>query len=309
MSFSCHACSRRLFRAVLHDRGLIAGSMRPSFLSIASSRTTESDPFSPQSSRRLYSSHQISKDPPSRKPKGSRPPRDSQPESARPHRSSAWSHSRVAKQQHKVSNLTRGHQEPRLIGRDRRTAPATKKKAWVDRPQRGAPKSSADEDGKEDADVDVTAVDGLIKNTSITRSAKRELTWLQDPRKLADRVEKLLDSKSIEQALTLTRLASKDMRCTVSWNHILNHHLKHLGPRPAWTLYNEVLTLSMTMTMANRTLTSILDEKEGTETRLLHIPYHAARPSRPSAPLELAESSLDRLSLHERAQLGMRTSG
>jgi hypothetical protein len=89
-------------------------------------------------------------------------------------------------------------------------------------------------------DVESGSLDGVgSTNSMLARSAKKELEWLRDPLKLATHIQKIL-KKDVDKALALVRLASKDMQCTVSWNHILNHHLAHVGPNSAWKLFNEV---------------------------------------------------------------------
>ncbi|KAG9547831.1 hypothetical protein KCV01_g23962, partial [Aureobasidium melanogenum] len=57
-------------------------------------------------------------------------------------------------------------------------------------------------------------------NLALEKKIRRELQYLPDPLKLADHVRGVLKKGDVEKALGLTRIASKDMECIVSWNHI-----------------------------------------------------------------------------------------
>ena len=67
-----------------------------------------------------------------------------------------------------------------------------------------------------------------------------ELRWLKDPVKLADRTVKLLRDDDFLKALELVRLASKDVECTVSWNHLIDYEMSKARVTEAVKLYNEV---------------------------------------------------------------------
>lgn len=66
------------------------------------------------------------------------------------------------------------------------------------------------------------------------------MQFLPDPLKLADHVRGVLKKGDVEKALALTRIASKDMECVVSWNHIIGHLLSEKQVSAALKLYNEV---------------------------------------------------------------------
>lgn len=68
----------------------------------------------------------------------------------------------------------------------------------------------------------------------------REIRWLKDPVKLADHTIKLLRNDDLEKALELVRLASKDVECTVSWNHLIDYEMSKARVADAIKLYNEV---------------------------------------------------------------------
>lgn len=69
---------------------------------------------------------------------------------------------------------------------------------------------------------------------------EREVRWLKDPVKLADHAVKLLQEDDFEKALEIVRLASKDVECTVSWNHLIDYEMSTARVANAVRLYNEV---------------------------------------------------------------------
>ena len=76
------------------------------------------------------------------------------------------------------------------------------------------------------------------------KSLKEELRWLRDPLKLAERVVALLRKDEFQKALELVRLASKDIQCTVSWNHLVDYEMSKGRVTNASKIYNEVYTHS-----------------------------------------------------------------
>ena len=67
-----------------------------------------------------------------------------------------------------------------------------------------------------------------------------ELRWLKDPLKLAEHTVKLLKEDQHQKALAIVRLASKDVQCTVSWNHLVDYWMGNGKVTAAVKLYNEV---------------------------------------------------------------------
>ena len=67
-----------------------------------------------------------------------------------------------------------------------------------------------------------------------------ELRWLKDPVRLADHTVKLLRQDDFAKALEIVRLASKDVECTVSWNHLIDYEMSKARVSMAVKLYNEV---------------------------------------------------------------------
>ncbi|KAL8922637.1 MAG: hypothetical protein Q9172_003511 [Xanthocarpia lactea] len=68
----------------------------------------------------------------------------------------------------------------------------------------------------------------------------RELIYLQDPLKLAENTIALLRNDDNEKALDLVRLASKQIPCTVSWNHLVDYEMSKGRIQKAVKTYNEM---------------------------------------------------------------------
>ncbi|KAH0290699.1 hypothetical protein KCU62_g3354, partial [Aureobasidium sp. EXF-3399] len=77
-------------------------------------------------------------------------------------------------------------------------------------------------------------------NLALEKKVRKELQYLPDPLKLADHVRGVLKKGDVEKALGLTRIASKDMECIVSWNHIIGHLLAEKQVNAALKIYNEM---------------------------------------------------------------------
>lgn len=77
--------------------------------------------------------------------------------------------------------------------------------------------------------------------TAFPRAAlEKELRYLTDPLKLAKNTLDLLRQDEHVKALELTRLASRKMPCTVSWNHIIDYEMCKGRVSAAWKTYNDV---------------------------------------------------------------------
>ena len=76
------------------------------------------------------------------------------------------------------------------------------------------------------------------------KNLEEELRWLKDPLKLATKVVDLLRQDEFQKALELVRLASKDVQCTVSWNHLVDYEMSKGRVTNASKIYNEVFTPS-----------------------------------------------------------------
>jgi hypothetical protein len=73
---------------------------------------------------------------------------------------------------------------------------------------------------------------------------RRELRYLNDPLKLAQHVRICLRDDEFHNTLALIRAASKDLQCTVSWNHLIDWQLSKGKMNAAIKTYNEVAPLN-----------------------------------------------------------------
>ena len=69
---------------------------------------------------------------------------------------------------------------------------------------------------------------------------RKELQFLKDPLVLAVQVRKYLREDEFEKTLALVRAASKDVQCTVSWNHLIDYEMSKGRMNAAIKTYNEV---------------------------------------------------------------------
>ncbi|KAL2680777.1 hypothetical protein Neosp_008380 [[Neocosmospora] mangrovei] len=74
----------------------------------------------------------------------------------------------------------------------------------------------------------------------LERNVLKELHYLEDPYKIAERVQAALEKDEYEKALFMTQKASKDHAVVVSWNHLIGYTLKKQQLRKAIKLYNEM---------------------------------------------------------------------
>ncbi|RSL59111.1 hypothetical protein CEP54_007448 [Fusarium duplospermum] len=72
------------------------------------------------------------------------------------------------------------------------------------------------------------------------RNLMKELQYLQDPYKIAERVLAALQKDKFDEALLMTQMASKNYPVVVSWNHLIDHMLRNQRLRGAIKLYNEM---------------------------------------------------------------------
>lgn len=71
------------------------------------------------------------------------------------------------------------------------------------------------------------------------KSLELELQYLKDPLRLANHTLGLLQSDKNEKAAALVRLASKNVLCTVSWNHLIGYEMSKGKVNRAVKLFNE----------------------------------------------------------------------
>lgn len=80
-------------------------------------------------------------------------------------------------------------------------------------------------------------------NVSVRLEAavRKELTWLADPKELAQRVRRALHKKEVRFAATLVRQAHrKNMGSAAAWNHLIEYCFAQDEPAAAWRFYQEV---------------------------------------------------------------------
>lgn len=85
-----------------------------------------------------------------------------------------------------------------------------------------------------------TGVSDKKAREKLERNVLKELHYLQDPYKIAERVQAALEKDKYDEALFMTQKASKDYPVVVSWNHLIGYMLKKQQLRKAIKLYNEV---------------------------------------------------------------------
>ncbi|KAF2457807.1 hypothetical protein BDY21DRAFT_284949 [Lineolata rhizophorae] len=121
---------------------------------------------------------------------------------------------------------------------------ARRQKQVVRRSQTARPAAAAKarrgdgEDGEEGEDGE-----GGGGQLSVAERGKlrRELQYLKDPLHFAEHVRKLLRKQEKEEwAVALLRLASKQMRCTVGWNHLIDHQMGQDKVKAALKSFNEM---------------------------------------------------------------------
>ncbi|KAJ4308218.1 hypothetical protein N0V84_012227 [Fusarium piperis] len=74
----------------------------------------------------------------------------------------------------------------------------------------------------------------------LERNVMKELQYLQDPYKIAERVQAALAKDQYDEALFMTQKASKGYEVVVSWNYLIDYTLRKQQLRKAIKLYNEM---------------------------------------------------------------------
>jgi hypothetical protein len=75
---------------------------------------------------------------------------------------------------------------------------------------------------------------------------RRHLKFLKDPLLLAGHIRKCLQDDNFDTAQETVRAASKDVQCTVSWNHLIEWQLSKGKMNAALHTYNEVFMSTFT---------------------------------------------------------------
>ncbi|KAL2264031.1 hypothetical protein VTK26DRAFT_3335 [Humicola hyalothermophila] len=69
---------------------------------------------------------------------------------------------------------------------------------------------------------------------------KKHLQYLKDPYNIAQHVSNALSKGSFDEALLMTRMASRNAKVEVSWNHLIDYQMKNKRLNAAIKLYNEM---------------------------------------------------------------------
>lgn len=101
-----------------------------------------------------------------------------------------------------------------------------------------APEGEEDGDGSEGRRTKRDLSDEQRKK--LERSAALQLKHFKDPFHIEKQVKLTLDKGKYEEALVLTRKASKNAKVQVSWNHLIDYHMKNKRLSAAIKIYNEM---------------------------------------------------------------------
>ncbi|KND92809.1 Pentatricopeptide repeat-containing protein 2, mitochondrial [Tolypocladium ophioglossoides CBS 100239] len=78
------------------------------------------------------------------------------------------------------------------------------------------------------------------EKAKLQRAVNKQLTYIDDPWKIAQHIEQTLAKDRFDEALLLTQKASKDRQVVVAWNHLLGYQLEKQQLKTAIKLYNEM---------------------------------------------------------------------
>ncbi|PYI22051.1 hypothetical protein BO99DRAFT_420372 [Aspergillus violaceofuscus CBS 115571] len=81
----------------------------------------------------------------------------------------------------------------------------------------------------------------LLGDRHTKKQVEMELKWLPDPKRLAERVGRLLQAREIIMAAALVRAAQKEGReCMVAWNYIFEYCMKQGATMAAYKFYTDM---------------------------------------------------------------------
>ena len=131
-----------------------------------------------------------------------------------------------------------------------------------------------------------SAPDG--EESTSRKTLELELKWLADPRALADRVARILQSGDVAKAAALVRQAQRDgMSCGVAWNNLLQYFMDRGCTAAAFKLYNDV-SISVISCLAQRKDTGIFAMEA-----LLTKNFPTDEKTRPGAELQNVHNHVD----------------
>jgi len=71
-------------------------------------------------------------------------------------------------------------------------------------------------------------------------NVKKHLSLMPDPYHIGQYISRALEKGSFDEALLMTRMASRNKKVEVSWNHLIDYQMKNRRLHAAVKLYNEV---------------------------------------------------------------------
>ncbi|KAJ5334118.1 uncharacterized protein N7506_007901 [Penicillium brevicompactum] len=102
---------------------------------------------------------------------------------------------------------------------------------------------TADDKTTDDKTPETKSYHGLsLGESRITpKIVNMELRWLNDPHKMADRIDRILQNGEPALAAAIVRAGTKKgMRCDVAWNHLLQYCMDQKSPQAAFKFYNDM---------------------------------------------------------------------
>ncbi|KAI1500472.1 hypothetical protein F5X99DRAFT_236176 [Biscogniauxia marginata] len=78
------------------------------------------------------------------------------------------------------------------------------------------------------------------KLSPVEWAAQKHLQYLKDPLHIAEYVKRAISNGQFEEALLVTKKASRNTKVTVSWNHLIDYQLRHDRIHAAFRLYNDM---------------------------------------------------------------------
>lgn len=108
------------------------------------------------------------------------------------------------------------------------------------RPRGTSPWTQSDTYQKQNRNVVAAVRSSPSRRPAADLHLRKELTYLNDPFKLAEHVLETLKAGNDEKALALVRLSSRELANIVSWNHVIDYQMKQGKTSVAIDTYNEV---------------------------------------------------------------------
>ena len=203
---TCHGCMRQCLQTIIGDSALLTAASRPTLTSS----------FNNVSLRRSYTGTSYERSRAGQEASRGRTENDRPNERKRT--------GDVSKRSGFGGDSSSKTQQPFRKGHQDAVSPRTiERKKWLD--SRGIRPTSSP------------------KKETTEREIRQHLTYLSDPLKLTDFVRQTLRRDEFDFAEELVRSASKNTKCVVSWNHLVEWQLSKGKMNAALSTYNEVMLL------------------------------------------------------------------